>query len=72
MPLEDREIPVLDGASLIVFKAMFDRTRDWADIEAVIEWDRKLAEAALTALGGVICEDEPTFKRLQGLLSREV
>jgi len=37
VPLEGREIPVLDCASLVVFKALFDRTRDWADIEAVAE-----------------------------------
>jgi hypothetical protein len=34
---EDRSIPVLDCTALAVFKAMFDRTRDWADIEAMVE-----------------------------------
>lgn len=72
VPLESREIPVLDGSSLIVFKAMFDRTRDRADIEAVIEWNRKPAEDALIALGGLIGEDEPTYRRLQGLLGQEL
>jgi hypothetical protein len=33
----DRTIPVLGCTALAVFKAMFDRTRDWADIEAMIE-----------------------------------
>ena len=28
-------MPVLDCASLVIFKAFFDRTSDWADIEAV-------------------------------------
>lgn len=32
-----RTIPVLGCSALAVFKAMFDRTRDWADIEAMIE-----------------------------------
>ncbi len=34
---EDRTIPVLGCVALAVFKAMFDRSRDWADIEAMIE-----------------------------------
>jgi hypothetical protein len=33
----DRTIPVLDCTALAVFKAMYDRTRDWADIEAMVE-----------------------------------
>ncbi|HEY1832949.1 MAG TPA: hypothetical protein VGG08_00820 [Solirubrobacteraceae bacterium] len=34
---EGRTIPVVGCNELTVFKAMFDRTRDWADIEAMIE-----------------------------------
>ena len=30
------QIPVLGPVELAVFKAMFDRTRDWADIEAML------------------------------------
>jgi hypothetical protein len=37
VPFQDRTIPVLDCTALAVFKAMFDRTRDWADIEAMLE-----------------------------------
>jgi hypothetical protein len=34
---EGRSIPVLDCTALAVFKAMFDRPRDWVDIEAMVE-----------------------------------
>jgi hypothetical protein len=37
VPFEGRTIPILSCAALVVFKAMFDRTRDWADIEAMVE-----------------------------------
>jgi hypothetical protein len=37
VPFEERTIPVLSCTALVVFKAMFDRTQDWADIEAMIE-----------------------------------
>jgi hypothetical protein len=37
VPFEDRSIPVLDCTALAVFKAMFDRPRDWVDIESMLE-----------------------------------
>lgn len=37
VPFGDRTIPVVGCTALAVFKAMFDRTRDWADIEAMVE-----------------------------------
>jgi len=37
VPFEERTIPVLSCTALVVFKAMFDRTQDWADIEAMVE-----------------------------------
>lgn len=37
VPFADRTIPVLDCLALAVFKALFDRTKDWADIEAMLE-----------------------------------
>jgi hypothetical protein len=33
----ERTIPVLSCTGLVVFKAMFDRPRDWVDIEAMVE-----------------------------------
>jgi hypothetical protein len=36
-PLGGRDVPVLDCASLVLFKAFFNRTKDWADIEAIAE-----------------------------------
>lgn len=37
VPFAGDSIPVLGCDALAVFKAMFDRTRDWADIEAMVE-----------------------------------
>jgi hypothetical protein len=37
VPFEGEEIPVLAPLELAVFKVMFDRTRDWADIEAMLD-----------------------------------
>ena len=37
VPLGDTHIPILAATDLAVFKAFFDRTRDWADIEAMVD-----------------------------------
>lgn len=37
VPFEGRQIPVVGCTALGVFKAMFDRPRDWVDIEAMVE-----------------------------------
>jgi hypothetical protein len=37
VPFAGRTIPILAADDLAVFKAFFDRTKDWADIEAMIE-----------------------------------
>lgn len=36
VPFEGHEIPVLECTDLAVFKALFDRTKDWADIEDMV------------------------------------
>ena len=35
VPFARGEIPVIDGTDLVVFKAFFDRPKDWVDIEEV-------------------------------------
>jgi hypothetical protein len=37
VPFEGSSIPVLSCTALAVFKAMFDRPRDWVDIEAMVD-----------------------------------
>ena len=37
VPFADHEIPILGCEDLAIFKAMFARTKDWADLEAMAE-----------------------------------
>jgi hypothetical protein len=37
VPFEKTLIPVLGGTALAMFKVIYNRTRDWADIEAIAE-----------------------------------
>lgn len=68
VPFEGQTIPVLGCDALVVFKAMFDRTRDWADIEAVIAAHPAAAASALSSLARLIGPDEPPVRRLRTLL----
>lgn len=43
------EIPILSPEDLIVCKAVFDRPKDWVDIEEIVGWGTKIAGA--TVLG---------------------
>jgi hypothetical protein len=64
---EGRTIPVLDCTALAVFKALFDRTKDWADIEEMAvagALDLPRAEAWVERLVG---SDGPALSRLKSL-----
>lgn len=67
VPFEGREIPVLQCTDLAVFKALFDRTKDWADIEemaAAGTLDVPRVQACLETFSG---SDAPGIARLQKL-----
>jgi len=64
VPLVGREIPVLDCASLVVFKSFFDRTRDWGDIEEIALATPEDIETAAETLADLVGEDDPSFRRL--------
>jgi hypothetical protein len=64
VPLAGRDIPVLDCAALIVFKALFNRTKDWADIEAVVESGSDGPSDALAALTRLLGTNDAVVRRL--------
>jgi hypothetical protein len=64
VPLAGHTVRVLSAEDLAVFKAMFDRPRDWVDIDemaACRALDRAVASAALASLIG---GDDPRVQRL--------
>jgi hypothetical protein len=68
VPIAGRTIPVVDCISLVVFKALIDRTRDWADIEACVAvCDPVDMARASRALGDLLEEDDPRLSRLEQL-----
>jgi len=64
VPFTGVEIPILGPVELAVFKALFDRTKDWADIEAMLVTGT-LADAELRdALTTLLPTDDPRLARV--------
>jgi hypothetical protein len=69
--LEGRDVPMLDCASLAIFKAFFDRTQDWADLEAIARTTPEGIETAMTTIADLVGEGDPACDRLAALLETQ-
>jgi hypothetical protein len=67
VPFMDRSIPVVGCAALAVFKALLDRTKDWADIEAMVEAGAMSTPEALTWITGMVGSEHPAARRMAAL-----
>ncbi len=65
VPFADTRIPVLGPIELAVFKVMFDRTRDWADIEAMLVAGTLDLGAVRRALRPMLAGEDRRFARLE-------
>jgi hypothetical protein len=64
------DLPVLGPVELAVFKAMFDRTRDWADLEAMAAAGSLDVERVRAGLRPMIAADDERFARLDEAVRR--
>ena len=62
-----RTIPVIGCVSLAVFKAMFDRTQDWADIEAMLGKGSIDLDEVIRWVGEMTAPQSPQVRRLEQL-----
>lgn len=72
VPLAGRDVPVLDCASLAIFKAFFDRTKDWADLEAIARTTPEDIDAAAATISALVGKDDPAVQRLESLIPLDV
>ena len=70
VPFEGTRIPVLGPTELAAFKVMFDRTRDWADIEAMLEAGSLDVDALRAVLRTLIASNDDRFCRLDEATGR--
>jgi hypothetical protein len=70
VPFAETTIPVLGATELTVFKAFFNRTKDWADIEAMLDADTVDVHRAMGWLVDLLGPDDERLARLRDLLDR--
>ena len=64
------DIPILAPEDLIVCKAIFDRPKDWLDIEEILRWGTEVdATRTLLWVGEILGPDAEQSQRLAELLS---
>jgi hypothetical protein len=72
VPFEGETIPVLGCGALVVFKAMFNRTKDWADIEAIAQARSIDGVEVQRALEGLMGADDPVAQRLAAVVAEHM
>lgn len=71
VPFAGRDIPILGAEDLAVFKAFFDRTKDWADIEAMIDAHPLDLHAVIGWIVDLLGGDDHRVARLRELVTRD-
>ncbi len=63
------DIPILAPEHLIVCKAVFDRPKDWLDIDEMLRWGTQVdAALALSWVGDILGPEAPQSIRLADVL----
>ena len=62
-------VPFLSCRDLAVFKAFFNRTKDWADLEEMVAADALDADAVLGTLVRYLGGDDPRVARLRAIVT---
>jgi hypothetical protein len=70
VPFAQTEIPILGSTELTVFKMMFSRSKDWVDIEAMLEADSIDITAVEAAYSRIMGTDDEGLVRLRRLADR--
>jgi hypothetical protein len=67
VPFEGTSIPVLGCTALGVLKALFNRTKDWADIEEMAQMNSVDISEAVSWLEGMVGREDPIVNRMATL-----
>ena len=71
VPFADSSIPILSPEHLIVCKVVFDRPKDWVDIDAMLNAGVALDVAeVLRWVGRIAGDDDPRYARIAVVLTR--
>jgi hypothetical protein len=70
VPFAGARIPILGPIELAVFKVRFDRTRDWADIEAMVAAGTLDVDGVRSTLQALLDPEDHRFARLDEAVRR--
>ena len=71
VPFADSTIPILAPEHLVVCKVVFDRPKDWVDIDAMLDTDVALDVAeVLRWVGRIAGDTDPRYERIAAVLTR--
>jgi hypothetical protein len=71
VPFADTTISILGPEHLIVCKVVFNRPRDWVDIDAIVDRDIALDVAeVLRWVGRIAGDTDPRYERIAAVLTR--
>jgi hypothetical protein len=71
VPFGDGTIPILAAAHLVVCKAVFNRPKDWVDIEAMLAAQSHIdAAEVLRWVARITGDEDPRYNRIVALLTR--
>ena len=71
VPFADTTISILGPEHLVVCKAVFNRAKDWVDIDAIVEADVALEVAeVLRWVGRIAGDTDPRYERIAVVLTR--
>ena len=71
VPFADTTIPILAPEHLLVCKAVFNRPRDWVDVDAILDDDVALDVAeVLRWVGRIAGDTDPRYERIAAVLTR--
>jgi hypothetical protein len=64
VPMMDTMVPIISATDLVIFKALFSRSKDWADIEELLRFGTVDAAEVSRWLVDLLGEDDPRLVRL--------
>jgi hypothetical protein len=71
VPFADATIPILAPEHLVVCKVVFNRPKDWVDIDAILDDDVALDVAeVLRWVGRIAGDTDPRYERIAAVLTR--
>ena len=71
VPFGDGTIPILAAAHLIVCKVVFNRPKDWVDIDAMLGAGAEIEAAeVLRWVARIVGDEDPRYDRIAAMLTR--